>query len=499
MTVKTTKINNMPCILADDILLFDPNSGLGSYNNTILGSFTYPSGDKPCSIMINAGKDIFSSACHSWLGFPETVIYRYKDGKFGVGKFKSTTEIPNRANVLWAIGGMGLLDKYNPDEEGFSRFVKNGKTYDYSDVRRRTAHNILGIKDNKCYLVYVSNMNGTEINAFAKKCGFEIAILGDGGHLAAINGSESYAKININTKQGYAIQGINSNFNKDTVTTPEIPTNTVSKKYVVALDAGHSKLVSGKSSFDNTYHEYECNINILEKVQPHLIRHNIGCPFIDYENSSATAELTEVIKRINATKANICVSFHSNAFGTELNSANGWEAFYFESVKFPESKKLAELIHKESLVLGLTDRGIKSGNNLGLIKNTTMPACLIETAFHTNLEDLEKLKTREFREKCALAYAKGIVAYFGLKWIDEVKVVETIKTIYKVQLGAFKDKENALTLQSKLYGSGYNSIIIFIDELYKVQVGAFINKENAITLQKKLELIGYSAIIKEIK
>lgn len=208
MTLQTIKLNNAPCIVADDILLFDPNSGLKSYANTILGSFTYPSGDKPCSIMINKGVDIYSYSCHSWLGFPETVIYRYKDGKFGWGKFKSTSEIPNRANVVWAIGAMGLLDKYNPAEEGFSKFTKNGKIYDYSDVLRTTNHNMLGIKDGKCHLIYLANMSGYQVNTFAKNNGFEMAIMLDGGHLAGINGSESYAKINIDTKQGYAIQGI---------------------------------------------------------------------------------------------------------------------------------------------------------------------------------------------------------------------------------------------------------------------------------------------------
>lgn len=212
--VKTIKLNTMPCIVADDILAFDPNSGLRNYANTISGSFTYPAGDKPCSILINGGKDVYSYACHAWLGFPETVIYRYKGGKFGIGKFKNTTEIPNRADVLWAVGGMGLLNMYNPKEEGFARFTKNGKTYDYSDVLRRTNHTVLGIKDNQCYLIYVANKTGAEVNSYCKAIGLDMAIMLDGGHIAAINGSESYAKINTSTKQGYAIQAIGGTFNQ---------------------------------------------------------------------------------------------------------------------------------------------------------------------------------------------------------------------------------------------------------------------------------------------
>ena len=250
MTVKTTKINNMPCIISGDILVFDPNSGLKNYTNTLSGSFTYPAGDKPCSIMINKGVDIYSYACHAWLDFPECVIYRYKDGAFGIKKCKTTTDIPNRQNVLWAVGGMGLLNMYNPKEEGFARFTKNGKTYDYSDVLRKTNHTVLGIKDNQCYLIYVANKTGAEVNSYCKSIGLEMAIMLDGGHIAGINGSESYAKINTSTKQGYAIQAIGGTFNQselppkqsDSPVQPSNPTINTTVRHTVKKGESLSKI-----------------------------------------------------------------------------------------------------------------------------------------------------------------------------------------------------------------------------------------------------------------
>lgn len=60
--------------------------------------------------------------------------------------------------------------------------------------------------------------------------------------------------------------------------------------------------------------------------------------------------------------------------------------------------------------------------------------------------------------------------------------------IYRVQVGAFKSKENAMAKVKTLKDAGFGSIIIEADGLYKVQVGSFSIKENA---DKKL-----SALIK---
>lgn len=197
----TLQVYGCPTIIAKDIIACDPNGPIKVYENSISGSFTYPSSDKPCSILINRGKDIYSSACHAWLGKTESVIYRYKDGTFGMSRHTSTADIPNRNNVVWAIGGMGLGNMYSPVTEGFS-----GK---YADVLRKTNHTVLGIKDGFCYLVYVPNMNVTQIqNLIKNKMKFEKALLLDGGHIAAINGSERFAEINMNQYQGYLIQGV---------------------------------------------------------------------------------------------------------------------------------------------------------------------------------------------------------------------------------------------------------------------------------------------------
>ena len=110
----------------------------------------------------------------------------------------SSKELPD--GVKWAVGGMGLLDLYSPQEEGFSG--------QYADVLRRTNHTALGVKDGMVYLIYCAGMTGREVGEHCRKLGLELAIMLDGGHVAAINGAESFAKINTGQIQYYMIQGV---------------------------------------------------------------------------------------------------------------------------------------------------------------------------------------------------------------------------------------------------------------------------------------------------
>ena len=58
------------------------------------------------------------------------------------------------------------------------------------------------------YLIYIKNKTGAEVNAFCRdKLMLDHAVMLDGGHVAAINGDESFAKINT-TQQFYMIQGV---------------------------------------------------------------------------------------------------------------------------------------------------------------------------------------------------------------------------------------------------------------------------------------------------
>lgn len=67
--------------------------------------------------------------------------------------------------------------------------------------------------------------------------------------------------------------------------------------------------------------------------------------------------------------------------------------------------------------------------------------------------------------------------------------------LYRVQVGAFKVKENADKLEKELKSKGYNTYIVKQGTLWKVQVGAFSIKINATNLANKLKRDGYNTYI----
>lgn len=201
---RAVKMEGMPVILAKNIVPFNPNGPLSGWKNTISGGFS--ASKQPCSILVQDGWAKQKYACHYWYDRPESVIYRLTTGEVGIARVKSVDALPK--NLRWAVGGMGLLGNYDPKAEGFCKLTNaEGKTEDFSDVLRDTNHTVLGYKDGLFYLAYCKSMTGAQVNAFADKLGLEMAVMLDGGHVAAMNGDEDYAKINLKQAQYYAIQG----------------------------------------------------------------------------------------------------------------------------------------------------------------------------------------------------------------------------------------------------------------------------------------------------
>lgn len=155
-----------------------------NYTNCISGAFQYNNAAN--AVLVNAGRVINNLSAHGWLGFPDSILMCLNDGTLAVERHISIPQsmLPN---VRWAISGMGLLDMYDPAAEGYAKFKKDGKSYDYSDVVRKTNHTAIGVKDGMVYGFYLANMTGAQVNAYVKARGMEKAIMLDGGHIAAVN------------------------------------------------------------------------------------------------------------------------------------------------------------------------------------------------------------------------------------------------------------------------------------------------------------------------
>lgn len=187
----------------------------------------------------------------------------------------------------------------------------------------------------------------------------------------------------------------------------------------VCIDAGHAKNTAGKRSPDGTLREYEFNRYVAKRLKYHLERHGVQTLYSCDIETDVDISLSKRCAVANSSGADVFVSIHANAHGngTEWTSGNGWEIFIYKGST--KGKTIAEAIRKESIsLLGLKDRGIKT-DSLYVTGNTNMPAVLIEHGFYTHKEECVKLKDSAFREKCAIADAKGILAYLGIAWLDE--------------------------------------------------------------------------------
>ena len=182
------ELYGQPAILARDI---DPLNLSGPLpRNAISGSFSWQG--QPCSILVRGGRTVRSMSCHC--PTPESVLYKTRDGAVRMARVSSAAAL---GGVVWAVGGMGLLDRYAPAAEGF--------TGAYSDVLRKTNHTVLGYKGGLLYGVYCKAMTAQQVNAFVRgKLKLEYAVMLDGGHVAAIHAACS--KINTNQRQYYAVR-----------------------------------------------------------------------------------------------------------------------------------------------------------------------------------------------------------------------------------------------------------------------------------------------------
>lgn len=71
--------------------------------------------------------------------------------------------------------------------------------------------------------------------------------------------------------------------------------------------------------------------------------------------------------------------------------------------------------------------------------------------------------------------------------------------MYKVQVGAYYEKKNAINMKEKLKSMGFDTCIVTDNGWYKVQTGAFQNRTNATNMLKQLENKGVKGFIKVVR
>ena len=262
----------------------------------------------------------------------------------------------------------------------------------------------------------------------------------------------------------------------------------------ILLTVGHSILKTGHcTSADGRPYggvlEYTYNKSIAEDIRKYLqsAGHEVKlviCPELQFAKS--TDERPYKLKIEKAANYDLVAELHLNA--SALHNGRGCEVLY----KSEKGKMIAQQIQKQ-LATAFRNRGIQKRDNLYMLTQTKAPAVIIESFFCDSSADCAIAEKTDV----ALLIAQGI---HGAPIRQNESVVGS-GFLYRVQLGAFRKKQNAEKLEKELENRGYWPFVTSVDLdgiLYRVQVGAYAKKENAAAMKERLSAEGYTAVIVQV-
>lgn len=298
-------------------------------------------------------------------------------------------------------------------------------------------------------------------------------------------------------------------------------------QYKIAIDAGH-----GGSDYGATYNgraEKDDNLKLALAVGDILEKNGV-----DVVYTRTTDEYETPFKKAtdaNEAKADYFVSIHRNSSPTP-NQYTGVETLVYNNSGI--KSQMASNINSGLEKAGFKNLGITERPNLVVLKRTRMPAVLVEAGFINNDKDNETFD-KNFNQ-IANGIADGILKTLGItpktdtttraasSEIPSVKSDSAESTeimpaarqkkpappskpscgcdedmtpepLYRVQVGAYRNKDNADRMLNSLLVEGFPAFIIYEDDYYKVQVGAFRQLANAIKMEQKLRKFRYSTYI----
>jgi N-acetylmuramoyl-L-alanine amidase len=179
-------------------------------------------------------------------------------------------------------------------------------------------------------------------------------------------------------------------------------------KMVVVIDAGHGTKDSGAVGVSGKNYEKTFNLAMALKVES-ILKQNPNLEVVLTRSDDTFLELKDRVKIAENLKANVFVSIHANS--SVSSASNGTETYYQRSA----SKAFADVMHKHfAPATGLADRGIRYGN-FHVIRETTMPAVLLEVGYLSNAKEEATLFDGDFQNRVAQGIADGITEYLGVK------------------------------------------------------------------------------------
>ncbi len=193
---------------------------------------------------------------------------------------------------------------------------------------------------------------------------------------------------------------------------------------VIVIDPGHGGDDDGCCR--DGVSEKSVNLQIAMKLAQNL--RDMGYEAVlTREDDDTALTLEQRVAIAEAAGGDLYISIHQNACEEKESSVAGIETWFsgcpekeegynWHCVCCDDSRRLAQLVQMGAVSqTGANDRGLQQSQELYVIRETSMPSCLIETSFLSNRAERSAISSEEYQEQLAAGIARNIDYYFHPK------------------------------------------------------------------------------------
>lgn len=206
-----------------------------------------------------------------------------------------------------------------------------------------------------------------------------------------------------------------------------IDKNALGLNRVVFIDPGHGGSDSGAVGRLNGRNIYEKDLNLSVSLKVRDLLEKEGYEVIMSRETDKSLSLLDRSRMSNNSNADLFLSIHFNAFGT--STVHGIETLYYRSSpsyppainqkmhndpeRLEKSVELAYIL-QDSLIsaTGAHYRRV-AGGSYAVLRETVLPASLVELGFMTNQMELSKAVTPAYQDILARGLLDGINNYYN--------------------------------------------------------------------------------------
>lgn len=249
--------------------------------------------------------------------------------------------------------------------------------------------------------------------------------------------------------------------------------------YSIMLDAGHGgrdpgAVYQGRQEKDDAL---QLTLAVGEILQNNDVN-------VEYTRTTDVYE-SPYQKAMEANEAGVdfFVSIHRNSFPTD-NEVMGVESLVYDlsGIKYT----MAQNINDQLETVGFVNLGVKARPGLVVLRDTQMPAVLVEVGFINS--DVDNQLFDDNFQDIAQAIASGI--------LDTLNSADMVREpYYRVQVGLFRNRNYAQRLLDELLEQDIPVVLDDSGTLISVQAGGYKQLSDAVALERRLKQAGYDTLI----